>query len=51
MKNNSSVKMSHGARHAVSHGARHAVPLFGQLIANPASQGMYFVAGFTLKAF
>ena len=43
MKNNSSVKMSHGARRAV--------PLFGQLIANPASQGMYFVAGFTLKAF
>ena len=43
MKNNSTVKMSHGARHAV--------PLFGQLIANPASQGMYFVAGFTLKAF
>ena len=38
MKNNSSVKMSHGARHA-------------ELIANPASQGMYFVAGFTLKAF
>jgi len=28
-----------------------ALPLFGQLIANPASQHMYFVAGFTLKAF
>lgn len=28
-----------------------SLPLFGQLIANPASQGMYFVAGFTLKAF
>ncbi|MBQ9654537.1 MAG: hypothetical protein IJV38_00755 [Prevotella sp.] len=28
-----------------------SLPLFGQLIANPASQHMYFVAGFTLKAF
>ena len=28
-----------------------SLPLFGQLIANPASQGMYFVAGFTLQAF
>jgi hypothetical protein len=28
-----------------------SLPLFGQFIANPASQGMYFVAGFTLKAF
>jgi len=28
-----------------------SLPLFAQLIANPASQGMYFVAGFTLKAF
>lgn len=28
-----------------------SLPLFGQLIANPASQHFYFVAGFTLKAF
>lgn len=27
-----------------------ALPLFGQLIANPASQHFYFVFGFTLKA-
>ena len=27
-----------------------ALPLFGQLIANPASQQFYFVFGFTLKA-
>ena len=28
-----------------------SLPLFGQIIANPGSGNMYFVAGFTLKAF
>ena len=28
-----------------------ALPLFGKLIANPASQDLWFVVGFTLKAF
>ena len=28
-----------------------SLPLFGQVIANPASQDVYFVAGITLKAF
>jgi len=28
-----------------------SLPLFGQIIANPASQDFYFVAGLTLKAF
>ena len=28
-----------------------SLPLFGQLVANPASQNLYFVAGFTLNAF
>lgn len=28
-----------------------SLPLFARLVANPASQGLYFVAGFTLNAF
>lgn len=28
-----------------------SLPLFTQIVANPASQKMYFVAGFTLNAF
>jgi len=28
-----------------------SLPLFGQIVANPASQNLYFVAGLTLKAF
>ena len=28
-----------------------SLPLFAQIVANPASQKMYFIAGFTLKAF
>jgi hypothetical protein len=28
-----------------------SIPLFGELVANPCSQHLYFVAGFTLSPF